>query len=129
MKILFNSTRQFESDVKEFSSTQQETIINSINQTCQLLLVNKSAFFRKVYRPEKIYLNNGFNSSLYAFKVDANIRVILAVDMDPIYDQVIVSLLRVVQLEDIHKAFKSVANSLYRNLSLLQRNKEHVVHG
>ncbi len=129
MKILFNSARQFENDVKKFSSTQRETIINSINQTGQMLLVNKSAFFRKVYRPQKIYLNNGFNSSLYAFKVDANIRVILAVDTDPIYDQIIVSLLRVVQREDLNKTFNSVANSLYKNLSLLHRNKGLAVHG
>jgi hypothetical protein len=46
----------------------------------------------------------------------------LSVDEDPIFGQVIFTLFRVVKHDDLDKAYKSVAQSLYQDL--LHRDQE-----
>jgi hypothetical protein len=48
--------------------------------------------------------------------------VILTVDEDPIFGQVIFTLFRVIQCDDLEQAYKSVAESLYQDL--LHQNRE-----
>ena len=75
-----------------------------------------------MHRPPLISAMNGYESSLYTLKVSSQLRLILSVDEDPIFVQVIFTLFRVVKHDDLDKAYKSVAQSLYQDL--LHRDRE-----
>jgi hypothetical protein len=55
------------------------------------------------------------DSTLYSMKVGHNLRILLAVDDDPLFDQTIFTLLRVIQHKDLSKAYKGIAESLYQS--------------
>ena len=65
---------------------------------------------------------NGYESSLYVLRVSQKLRVILAVDEDPIFDQVIFTLYRVVKRDNLDKEYQGIAESLYQEL-LHQKRK------
>ena len=46
-----------------------------------------------------------------------SLRVILAIDEDPIFGQVIFTLFRVVKCDDLAKTYQSIAKSLYQEIS------------
>jgi Txe/YoeB family toxin of Txe-Axe toxin-antitoxin module len=60
---------------------------------------------------------NGYESSLYTLKVSQTLRVILTVDEDPIFDQVIFTLFRVVNLVDVPMTYQAIAKSLYQEIA------------
>src|SRR5262249_8438021 len=95
-----------------------------INQKCQLLLSDRKAFSRGLTQPCPANLANGFKSSLYAFKVSASLRVIFAVDDDPIFGQTLVTLLRVVRQQELSKAYQQTATALYQPEGLLRGQAE-----
>lgn len=59
---------------------------------------------------------NGYEPSLHTLKVSQELRMILAVDEDPIFGQVIFTLFRVVKHNDLDTAYKGVAEVLYQEL-------------
>ena len=65
---------------------------------------------------------NGYESSLYTLRVSQKLRVVLAVDEDPIFGQAIFTLFRAIQHDELDRAYKAVAESLYQDL--LQRDRE-----
>lgn len=114
MNLLFESTEQYEKDLRKFSSSDRADIIARLNQRCGLLLSNKARFGEYAYKPRVFQLTGGLDSSLQVLRINPAIRVILTVDDDPIFDQIIVTLWRMVQHDDLTKAFNSIAESLYQ---------------
>ena len=114
MNILFQSSEKFEKDIKSFQTKEREKIISKINFYCSDLNSNGKLFYQHAYRPFKVILPNDFGSSLYVLRITSDIRVILTQDEDPLFDQVIVTLLRVVRQNSLEKAFKGMAESLYQ---------------
>lgn len=115
MELVFKSTRQFDKDLKKFSHLDRTFIVETINQYAQFFATDATLFYQKVYRPVPINLKDGLESSLYVLKVQRYIRIILTVDEDPIFDQVIFTLIRTVHRENLEKAFLSMAKSLYQS--------------
>ena len=64
---------------------------------------------------------NGYESSLYVLKVLEKLSVILTIDEDPIFDQYIVTLFRAVKQDKLNRAYQSVAESLYQELTHTDR--------
>lgn len=62
----------------------------------------------------------GLDSSLYVLRASPQIRVILTIEEDPLFDQKIVTLFRVVRHDDMDRAFNSIAESLYQHLRSLE---------
>ncbi len=56
----------------------------------------------------------GLESSLYVLRVSPQIRVILTIEADPLFDQKVITLFRVVKHDDMERAFNSIAESLYQ---------------
>jgi len=54
-------------------------------------------------------------SSLYALRVNKDIRIILTVDDDPLFDQILITLLHVVRHSNLNKVFNGIAESIYQN--------------
>jgi hypothetical protein len=56
------------------------------------------------------------NASLYVLPVDAW-RIVFTMDEDPVFEQIIVTLLRVVPADHLEGALTSLASVLYRDFS------------
>jgi hypothetical protein len=94
----------------------------TINDCASLFPRQKANVYRRLRRlPLELGLN-GYKTSLYTLKVSQKLRVVLAVDEDPVFGQVIFTLYRVVEHNDLDKAYKGVAESLYQQL--LHDNRE-----
>ncbi|RCJ16534.1 hypothetical protein A6S26_33235 [Nostoc sp. ATCC 43529] len=122
MDVLIESTRSFEKDIASLSKDEKAAVVKKINDCASLFPTQKADVYRKLRRlplPSDI---NSYESSLYTLKVSQKLRVILAVDEDPIFGQVIFTLFRVVKHDDLDKAYKGVAESLYQGF--LHHNRE-----
>lgn len=126
MNLVFESTKKFEKDIAELPKREAERVISRLNQNCSLLKQEPAAFYRTVHRPIIPQLTNGMESTLYSMRVGRDIRILLTIDEDPLFDQVIVTLLRLVRHKDLEKAFKSIAESLYQSaLTDFSKGEDH----
>lgn len=114
MDILIESTSRFEQDISNMSEEEKELAIQKINDCAALFPEHKSNAYRKLRR---LPLNiSGYESSLYTMRVSPEARIILTVDEDPIFSQVIFTLLRVANRDDFNKAYQGVVESLYKDM-------------
>jgi hypothetical protein len=124
MELLFESTDKFEKDLNQFNDQEKNQIVKKLNYRCATLKYGFETFYRLAARPLKISLNNGFESSLYSLQVNREVRVILTVDDDPLFEQIIVTLMRVVRHQDLETAFRGIAESLYHGyINSISRNQ------
>ena len=114
MNLRFESTKKFEKELDGFSAKDKKQIIQKLNKYSQLLESEPENFYKKAYQPMKLKLKGDSESSLYALKINLDIRLIITVDEDPLFDQTIITLLHAVRHSSIDKAFKSIAESLYQ---------------
>ncbi len=116
MDILIESTKGFENDITKLSEDEKAAAIQKINDCASLFPTQKANVYRKLRRlrlPTNLY---GYESSLYTLRVSRTLRVIWAVDEDPIFGQVIFTLFRAVKDDEIDKAYQDVAESLYQDM-------------
>ncbi|MCC3593224.1 hypothetical protein [Microcoleus sp. PH2017_28_MFU_U_A] len=116
MDILIESTRRFEKDLAKLSEAEKAAAIAKINDCASLFPTHKADVYRKLRRLRLPSNLNGYESSLYTLRVSRTLKVILAVDEDPIFGQVIFTLFRVVKDDELNKAYQDVAESLYQDL-------------
>lgn len=116
MDVLIQSTSSFEKELGRLSEDEKAAVVQKIND-CASLFPNQKAYVYRKLRCLPIASNiNGYEFSLYTLRVSQKLRVILTVDEDPIFGQVIFTLFRVVKHDDLDKAYKGVAESLYQGL-------------
>ena len=115
MELEFRATKKFEKDMDDLPSRDAKRIVEQLNRNCSMLQQDQTAFYRTVYRPEIPQLKCGMESTLYSMRIGRDLRVLLTVDEDPLFDQLIFTLLRVVRHKDLEKAFRSIAESLYQS--------------
>ena len=116
MDILIESTRNFEQDLERLSNEEKAITVKKINDCASLFPTQKVDVYRKLRRLSLLSGLNGYESSLYTLKVSQKLRVILAVDEDPIFGQVIFTLFRVVEHDDIDTVYRGIAESLYQDI-------------
>ena len=116
MELLFEDTNLFLKDLHQFSSADQKIIKDQINENCQLLKTDEAIFYQRAHQPYKIELTNGFSPSLYAVEVNPDVQVMMTVAEDPIFEQIIITLLGAAQNGNQLSSYKSLANLLYRDL-------------
>jgi hypothetical protein len=124
VEILIESTKFFESDISELSDNDKKIVIQRINDCADLFPIRKADVYRKLRRLPLPSVLNGYESSLYTLRISQKLRVILTIDEDPIFGQVIFTLFRAVEHDEFDKAHKGVAESLYQEL--LHQNRETV---
>ena len=122
MDVLIESTKRFEKDIASLSEDDKAAVIKKINDCASLFPTQKADVYRKLRSLPLPSALNGYTSSLYTLKISVKLRVILAVDEDPIFGQVIFTLFRVVKHDELDKAYQGVAESLYQEL--LHHNRE-----
>jgi len=114
--VLIESTRNFEQDLERLSNEEKAITVKKINDCASLFPTQKVDVYRKLRRLPLVSGLNGYESSLYTLKVAQKLRVILTVDEDPIFGQVIFTLFRVVKHDDMDKAYRGIAESLYQEI-------------
>lgn len=122
MDVLIESTKAFEKDLARLSKNEKAVAIQKINDCASLFPTQKANVYRKLRRLPLASALNDYESSLYTLRLSQKLRVILTVDEDPIFGQVIFTLFRVIKHDELDNAYKSVAESLYQNL--LHHNRE-----
>jgi len=121
MELVFHSTDKFEKDLKRFQEKEKRKIIEKINHYTSS---GESNFYRHAYKPMKIFLKSKEESTLYVLRIDRDIRVILTYDEDPLFDQIMITLMRVIRHSQLDKAFKGIAESIYQeDISSFEGNK------
>jgi hypothetical protein len=114
MSIIFQSTEKFEKDIKSFQAKERERIISNINLYCSTVETDPALFRQHSFRPLQLILRDDLASSLYVLRIDQDIRVILTLEDDPLFDRTVVTLLSVVRHHAVETVYREVAESLYQ---------------
>jgi hypothetical protein len=77
---------------------------------CSLLPNDRAGFFKHATRPVVPVLRSKLQSSLYSIRAARDIRVLATIDDDPLFDRIIVTLLRVVRKKNIDKVLGAWLN-------------------
>ena len=117
MTLLFQSTEDFEKDLQQVDTPTRQRIVHCLNQVARAFVEDKKAFARHGRKPYRVKLGDGYDSSLYAIRVDFDLHAILTVDDDPLFDQVIITLIRVVNRADLKETYGLVAKVLYQDFN------------
>lgn len=120
MVIKFDITRPFEKDLKKLGAKEKDRVVAAIDRYAATFDTELDVSTQHVYRPHKINMPEGLDSSLYVLRASPQVRVILTIEEDPLFDQKIVTLFRVVRHDDMDRAFNSIAESLYQHLRSLE---------
>ncbi len=113
MGLEFLTTAAFKEDLNQLTAPSRSRVAQSIDRRGQLALTHRADFYKGLMRPGVKKLAGGLDSSLYVMRVGKDLRVILALDDDPIFDRTILTLLRVVQRDKAEGAYKKTARVLY----------------
>lgn len=115
MELLFESTHAFERDLARLPEEIRCRLVEAINNSCPLLACDEADFFSKVYQPRVVRLSHNCCSSLYVMPAGTDYAIILTIDDDPIFAQVIITLMRIVPSQEIETAYAQTAHALYRH--------------
>jgi hypothetical protein len=115
MDLVFQDTESFQEGWKLLDSALQGRLATELNDCCHLLLYDSAGFHRLVENIQQP-LPEGLNASLYVLPVDAW-RIVFTMDEDPVFEQIMVTLLRVVSADHLEGALTSLASVLYRDFS------------
>ena len=115
MNLLFNTTEEFETDLSNFDQLTRDQIAERVNLVAHEWLHDKQAFAQHARQPYAVALDNGYQSSLYAVQVEPNVCALLTIEDDPIFEQVIVTLLRVVESAQLDATYHALVEALYRD--------------
>lgn len=126
MDVLIESTKYFEQDLDQLSQDNRKAVIQTINDFANLFPENGSSAYKKLHQPSVSLDLNGYDSSLYVLKAVDQLRIILAVDEDPVFDQVILNLFRVVDHEDVETSYQDIATALYQEISHRHREPAQI---
>lgn len=116
MNVLIESTKDFELDLAELNQDEKAATVQTINTCVNLFSTQQADQYRKLRRLQLPLSIDGYDFSLYILEVSQGLTVILTVDEDPIFEQIIFTLFRVVEQDDLDRAYQNVAKSLYQDL-------------
>ena len=119
MEVIINITESFEKDLTNFSTEKQSIIKEKINCLISLIKEGKSTD-DYLYKLKEINLAKDLESSLYIFNVDKGNRIILTSEYDPLFEEHILTLFRVVCEKSVDTSYQNVASSLYKSFATKQ---------
>jgi hypothetical protein len=112
-EIEFRSTAAFERDLQGLDSTARRRVIDAINSRSALWLEDRRKAEKLFFRPYRFLLRGDLESSLCEIRVGKERRVIMAVDDDPVFGRVIITLMRVVPKSQQEAAYVELGQRLY----------------
>lgn len=117
MELVIKTTKPFKKDFqKQYTPIEQQQILARIEQYGGFFVKDKASFSRHAYQPCPIHLGE-WESSLYVMRIGQTLRVLATIDEDPLFDQVIVNLKRIVRTENLERIYRTVATrSIHQTL-------------
>jgi hypothetical protein len=119
MELAFDITESFKNDMLLLSADEKEVVKQQINHVSQSLLNGQTAFKENSSIPYIFNLKGGLDSSLFMIRADEDHRIIAAVDDDPIFERVSLTLFRVVNKNGAENIYREVGEDIYKKLGLL----------
>jgi mRNA-degrading endonuclease YafQ of YafQ-DinJ toxin-antitoxin module len=116
MRTIIERRSSFDKDLERFSKSDKKSIEQSIEKLSHLFQTNQEAFYRNLNRLKKYPIFDDCELSLYTFRVRPDIRAILSVDEDPIFEQTVITLRRVTRPDNLIKTLDGVAQSVYQEV-------------
>ena len=116
MEILIESTKRFEKDLNKLNSFDKNKVVKAINNCVNWVGENGIYSSKKLSRLKIHSHIEGYESSLYLLKIDRKKRVMLCIDEDPIFGQIIFTLFRVFYVDKIEENIKGFVESMYQRL-------------
>lgn len=113
--ITEQTTPEFRDDLSRLTNEERMRVTTVLRRNYELLRNDRRGFFAGAKRPQPIQLKGGFTSSLYSLRAGRDIRIIVAVDDDPVFAQTLVTLFRAVRHDELGRVYRSIANRIYRN--------------
>lgn len=121
--ITEQTTQEFRQDLARLSGEDRTRVRAALRSSYELLRSDRRRFFASAKRPQPVQLKSGLTSSLYSLPVGRDLRLILAVDDDPVFAQTIVTLFRAIRPNEVGRTYRSIADRIYRNG--IERNGGH----
>lgn len=115
MKLVFDSTENFEKEIGYLDDNERLLIVNEINNYFSLLLSNPVKFYSNIEQPLQFKLVNNYDSSLYILPINDQLKLIFTVDEDPIFEQIIITLFRLVKNPDSIEVYQETGDLLYHD--------------
>jgi len=121
MDVVINIEKKFEKDRKKLKSQELKAISDKINQLIEIIREGKitSPYITKLH---KIRIGPDMDSSIYTMKINMELRLILTSEDDPLFNEHIITLLRVVRHKDLEKTFMGIAESINQSLLIGGKN-------
>lgn len=116
MELLFRSCAPFEDDLSRLGEAGRAGVIKSLNELLPGYLRDRDSFCSLLESPDGAMLGDGFCSSLSILGLPGGMSVVLTIDDDPIFDQVIVTLIRLAPAHESVQVYREVKRALHRSL-------------
>jgi hypothetical protein len=113
LELLFQDTEAFDQDWQTLPAETQAQLATELNDCCQFLLYDVATFDRSVSSIHRS-LSEELDAVLYVLPVDSW-RIIFTKDEDPVFHQLIVTLLRVVDADDLDATIESLVEVLFED--------------
>lgn len=124
MKLNVQNTSLFKKRAAALGKQEQEKLNHHVQKLADSYK-NGMAFFNKnVSQPYQFKLKNNLESSLYSAKVSPNLRLILSVDEDPLFNQLAITLFDITDKEKEVNTFKKIGERIYLSENLLDNGAD-----
>lgn len=113
--VIVEISQGFDDDEKQLTLQERSSVTRNLNALVRL--AKNTTHITQLYRTSGVVFPKTIkreDSSLYMFKSSENTRVILTYDMDPVFNQKIISLYRIVKPQEVKEAFNTTAKLLYK---------------
>ena len=125
-EIRIDYTKAYMKDLRKFSPPEKRKIDMKIARLANLYLDHPSEFYGQVTRMDRFLSHaSAMDSSLYIYRLDRKIRLIFTADEDPLFGQLLITLFRIVRPDNLQKALRSIASSLYQSLQFPMNEVEN----
>ncbi|MBS1503356.1 MAG: hypothetical protein JST32_14905 [Bacteroidetes bacterium] len=110
MDVRIDIDQKFERDIRKLTPSDNKVVENKINHLIGLIRADQklSNHLSKIH---KYKIGEDFDGSLFSFRVNKGLRILLTSEEDPIFNEHILTLLRIVKVDELEKTFKSLAES------------------
>jgi hypothetical protein len=114
MEILVEKTASFDADLMLLSDKERSMVTEKLNFLVSTIMEKGNT--KQLYRLQKLQLPNNLSSSLFIFRIDTQLRAIVTFEQDPLFNQSVLTLIRLIKHTDLDKTFNAVSEALYQDM-------------
>lgn len=119
MKTEIKNTSAYKRKLNKLPGADQKQVGDHIKKLIFSIQNGKTFFSKHTSQPYHFALKHQLDSSLYSSRVSKNLRLILSIDEDPIFNKMDVNLFDIINKSEEEKVFKQVGENIYRSEYLM----------